>query len=364
MKEQTYRKRVEPVLGIIIVLFVFVVGPSAPHEAIMNHTINPSPYVTYCTDASYPWGCDMNENEKCIRGGERQVGRFLISAVLFFVFGVMLISMSLIVLSFYQSDRATVRNQRRQQPATTTISNTQEVLHVGDEALTSGIVHTAAAPADSIIAMDTRENLEEHKLTCKITSQALMYLAAFVLTYSFGILTFSKTGDDGRLVYGDIMSIQILRSIFAPLQGFFNMLIFLHHKVDNLRRAKRNESLPLLEALRSLFRKPEIAQDVFVSMISMVIRDRALREEEQQRQQQDEEEESDSSDDDEEKDAEGDLKRSPFATSTTTHNYCGVNFRRRGSLLYRSTSGNRSTSRREPLCNLDTIDEGGCKGEE
>eukprot|EP00979_Chaetoceros_neogracilis_P005739 scaffold1072_cov236-Chaetoceros_neogracile.AAC.2 len=99
-----------------------------------------------------------------------------------------------------------------------------------------------------------------------IGRQALMYIAAFLITWIFG---FAKvlcvvTGNDNT----ELLS--ALTMIFQPLQGFFNLIIFVYHKVQTLRRA--DDDLTVAEALEIVFLFPSRMEDrATVSNLNMVI---------------------------------------------------------------------------------------------
>jgi len=93
-----------------------------------------------------------------------------------------------------------------------------------------------------------------------ILIQALAYVAACVLTTTFTTL---------KLLGNQSVVIHVLRSTFSPLQGFFNLVIFLCHKVYNYRRVHPETSICNVIVL--LFRT-SVQEPVFVSRISIVER--------------------------------------------------------------------------------------------
>jgi len=94
----------------------------------------------------------------------------------------------------------------------------------------------------------------------------LMYIAAFFITWIFGFAEFvwEATGNDVT----ELLS--ALTMIFQPLQGFFNLIIFVYHKVQTLRRV--NADLTVAEALEKVFLFPSQMEDwATVSNLNMVI---------------------------------------------------------------------------------------------
>jgi hypothetical protein len=88
-----------------------------------------------------------------------------------------------------------------------------------------------------------------------ITRQALMYIAAFLITWVFGFVHFllRASGDYNKEV------LSVLTMIFQPLQGFFNLIIFAYHKVCMCLRS--DEDLTVGEAFGMVFLYPDEMED-------------------------------------------------------------------------------------------------------
>ena len=83
-----------------------------------------------------------------------------------------------------------------------------------------------------------------------ITQQALMYIAAFVVTWIFVIIPCFVSTEN-------YPALSVLRMVFQPLQGFWNMWIFLMHKVYQLRRCKPEEFKSLCHTLKFILFEPK-----------------------------------------------------------------------------------------------------------
>lgn len=89
-----------------------------------------------------------------------------------------------------------------------------------------------------------------------VAIQALMYIAAYLLTWTFLIFTFFTE---------DTIAVQFCKIVFQPLQGFFNMLSSLFTTISKK------------DALRVFIFVPQRTPDVIISSIAMM-HDNKLRE--------------------------------------------------------------------------------------
>merc|ERR1712150_39881 len=76
-------------------------------------------------------------------------------------------------------------------------------------------------------------------------NQALLYSLAFFLTFSFPIINAllyapTKEKEDTER---HVAALLILRSIFYPLQGFFNFIFYIRPGVNHIREIDPNKSL-------------------------------------------------------------------------------------------------------------------------
>jgi hypothetical protein len=222
MTEKTFRCYLEiPLYIVSLVIFI-----TLPSTALLNQKLlNPNPSYPIC-DASttYPLDCTKADNPEC--RGDGGSGAFvpLFYSTITLGFFTLVITMALIVHSFYRNAHS-LRKALNEKPSKE-IDAKYKALQYAQES--SGI----------------------------ITRQALMYIAAFLITWVFGfvhsVLSVSGNNNNKELL-------TVLRMIFQPLQGLFNLVIFAYHKVCvNLRS---DEDLTVGEAFRIVFLYPEEMED-------------------------------------------------------------------------------------------------------
>jgi len=214
--------------------------------------INPTPYESYCSIGSYPFDCnDRDDMEECIRGGgSNGVEQFRI--VFFFTMTTALVtlatSMLLIILTLYKSDRK-LKDAR---------SMMKE--HVTEDDSPCAAIMDSSESSKQGDEVHNQES--QHNMTKAITTQALMYLGAFLFTWIFTVLSFC--GEDLE----QNSWIQGFKLVFQPLQGFFNMLIFIYYKGYNIRRA--DEDVSVCEALMTIFTSPSTIPAERLSCVALV----------------------------------------------------------------------------------------------
>jgi len=232
MPENIFRRYLEIPLCIANTVISITV-PSA--TLIKEELLNPSPTDPYCVPNTYPVDCTKADNPECRGGGGRGAFNPMYLSVITLAFFTLIITMALVVHSFY-------RNERKLRKA---VKDNQ--IHEGDE---------------------TYQVLQRAQETSGIiTRQAVLYIAAFLITWIFGFVEFcfKETGDDTKNKF-----LPVLRMIFQPLQGFFNLIIFVYHKVQTLRRA--DDDLTVVEALEKVFLFPDQMEDkAAVSNLNIVI---------------------------------------------------------------------------------------------
>jgi hypothetical protein len=189
VREEVFRRFIEPVLYVISITGS-VIGPTV--LLLKADMFNPTVKFPFCGPAIYPLGCNTEDDPDC-RGtpsGERKFLLIFIFA-LTLQFGTLIITMGTIIYTFY------MREKRVKDKLKSSTETTDE-----DES-----IHKA------------RELEHAQKMTRIISKQALMYIGAFVITWIIPMFTAVEA-------IGALYFFQVLRMIFQPLQGFFNMLIF------------------------------------------------------------------------------------------------------------------------------------------
>ena len=169
---------------------------------------------------------------------------------------VLLVSMVLIVHTFYVNDKVLKRVMYRRtgslRPADTQNNSDESFVRASN---------SLRAHTSSMMRID-QQNLQSTRLMTKIvTQQASMYIIAFIITWVFVVVSF----------FQDNRGIGTLKCLFQPLQGFFNLIIFLYHKVFDFRRMNPNSNLTIYEALKTVVLKPRLFNNQdYISCMSVV----------------------------------------------------------------------------------------------
>ncbi len=214
MTEDAINRRVLPVMLGISTLYVCIFS----FLGLSHDYFNPRPYEPFCIVGPYPHNCLEDDNDvECIRGGNlpHSLENFfkftcLISGLLFLIF--IMSSMTVVVLTVFKTELAWRQNR------TSDFNNTRTALR-----------------------------------------QALMYIAAFVLTWIWLGIALISPGKP----FNDY-----LKMFFQPLQGFFNAAIFFASKMHILRKSKPN--LTRWQALKQMLMSPWTVPLMVVSQIDIL----------------------------------------------------------------------------------------------
>ena len=209
-------------------------------RALLNkQMMNPNPIQLLCSPSSYPFDCTKVENPDCRgEGGPDVFYNWLLTLISIAAF-MLFVTMALTIHSFN-------RNERKLRKALKDNKQIQE----DDQEL--------------------QDLLYAQKASGIITFQALLYIAAFVLTWIFCFVQALWLTDKIELSDQSARTISILRIIFKPLQGLFNLIIFVYHKVHTLRHA--DEGLTVSEAIAKIFLFPgEMEDQAVIANLNMVV---------------------------------------------------------------------------------------------
>ena len=255
MPEKVFRKWIEP----LCYLAFGGVSITIPLFFEKYDVINPTPFEPYCSLSYYPYRCEVYEDIDCIHGNLSGVpfthkSMFL---ALGSSFGILIISMFIIIYKFYRVDKS---RRVREKKASCAMRNESSVEITGEEEVAGNRDSPVPASADASAR-------KCYSLTKLATLQALMYISAYILTYIFTTLTIVETSPN-NFPFAEMKVIQVLKVIFQPFQGFFNMMIFVYHKMHQLRRA--DEDLRWWGALKILLVKPSRVPEIVISRIENV----------------------------------------------------------------------------------------------
>ena len=223
MQESKFKCYVEIPLYITALALVFGLSCAT---LIKQELLNPSPTDPFCVSFNYPVGCSVDDNPECRGGGGQDSYWAMYLGTMAAGSFTLLFTMSLIIHSFCRNERRLLKLVKNDQ--------------IQDE--------------------DEDENLIALKIaqeqTGIITRQALMYVAAFVVSWIFRFLEY--LWQEGAVDFTDqgLKWLFTLRMLFQPSQGFFNLMIFLYHKVYVLRTSC-DEDVSLVKAIGIIVVCPE-----------------------------------------------------------------------------------------------------------
>lgn len=247
--ESKIKRHMEPVLHFLSNLYAIYVGVSL----LFTEAYNPTPLDSWCTAMTLPWWCPRERDEE---GGtchlRTKSGAYTTRLV-------MVVGSALIFVITIACLILVIHGVYRQEKMLGTYTRTME----------------GAGREDSRIGVLKKDFF----FTKKITKEAGMYFFAFFSTNMFVILNLF-TGKQEYTEEGFPMpkltrgAMPIFHLTLRPLQGFFNLCIFIYHKYDSLRRAE--PEIPSKEIFARIFCKGDAEESEFIiSSLSIVKRERA-----------------------------------------------------------------------------------------
>lgn len=243
MDDKNFSIRVEPILFLLSLGISIGLTIGAFNK---GDIINPSPTDPFCVPYSYPMNCTKETNSDC--RGESESNRGSFDLVYRFTLGMsvctIVIVMGLLVDKFYRMKRKMERiinDKSKEEESQTSASSDQN--------------HEVLIQA-----------VEQYRI---VTFQAGLYITAFFLTYAFSAIEHIRVA----MGYEDwSASLGILRMIFQPLQGVFNLIIFVIQKLFAIRICDPDVGLD--EALRIIFFIPRVMDDqVLISNLDVMFLD-------------------------------------------------------------------------------------------
>jgi hypothetical protein len=216
--------------------YTMIIAILVPTFYLSTDFLNPTPYDGVCTISPYPESCDEDEWydwKKCTWGDDvlkdyytyKKVSVAIITLQCILV----LICMSMILWTSLRTKH-----------------------HVSD---TSNSITD-----DADLAINSNHDIGDSTDRNVLIYQALMYIGALFLTWILTcIAEFFKISS---------LSMDLANCILFPLQGFWNLLIFLYDKTYLIR--KGNKQISYWQATKMLITSPSKAPGVFLSNINVV----------------------------------------------------------------------------------------------
>ena len=251
------KKKVEPIGYTLSV----VIGLTSAVLALAFDMLNPTPYVPFCFAGSYPFDCLMDDEVECIAGKvsqkEETIFKIIYLSIIGCAFFAVLISMVLVILSVFKTRKRT-RNEDMQRQECNTGTASLERKYNED-----CVVPQINSPANAL-ALGNDRNLESTNSVMKV---ALMYIAAYLLTWKWSIIAVAAG------LFSDWGNIWVVldraKSILNPAQGLFNLLIFVYNKVHILRKGS-TEAMSFCEALIVVITKPKEVPEFLIPSLDII----------------------------------------------------------------------------------------------
>jgi len=204
---------------------------------MIQQNYNPSPRESWCGPTHYPFYCtafdEGSVRDTCaLRGDEAAAIAFLYSQV-FYDSALIIFLASMIMIAWF------VRKQDRLLKLYYKVYNRDRI--------------TSGNERRQIKSVETR-----HQISKVIYIQALAYVFAFLITQVSVLVGTVRT----RVGNNDWLKIYHL--VFLPLQGLFNLVIFLGHKVYNIRRI--NPDISIVKAIGIVFQDRTEPLFIFTQM--------------------------------------------------------------------------------------------------
>jgi hypothetical protein len=238
--EEMFQKRVEPILFSL----AFIVPMSLSLPLVIDDKFAPTPFDFVCTEVRYPYWCPIagidgdaicTPSPTYVRFKLSLLTLYLICATAIFV------SMFLVCQAVYAQER--------------TLELYMQNIH-GRRVVTSGKQDNKESEK-----MKTTELVRSETKT--VMFQALAYLGALLACQLFPLMCLLKILHTNEIY-------MYFHVVLRPLQGFFNFLVFMGHKVSNRRRS--DKEITRWQAFCQIFSNPKEEPTMFVGNISIVFK--------------------------------------------------------------------------------------------
>jgi hypothetical protein len=226
-KEHELHRRIEPLLHLVPLACAWgtaIAGYWMNLYAAANWICWIAPYPPDCKD-SYTFGADEGT---CVRGDNAWLYRwaFLYAEVWFAILYVTA-AMALIYYTVLRVERSTDKYRHLNNPSSSS--------------------RRRSLPKDSLSSIFRRRQKQRISLikrkrqqSKQVAHQALAYVGAFFLTWIFGTIArlMQQSKEDVSKSYRPLL---LLQTIFFPLQGFFNALVYLRPRFVQYREAHKKK---------------------------------------------------------------------------------------------------------------------------
>ena len=252
MKASNIKKYIEPCMYI----YTFAIAFFVPSIYLSKDLLNPNSYDTFCTIVANPESCDEDKWYVwglCTwsEGDFEEYSRYLY--ISFVVFGMQFL---LIVVGMSIILWTTFRNNREIKSLVMENANHEPY----NNSLPSGRDNEVE---EQVPGSKSTDSLRSLKYTRVLIFQALMYISSYKLTWVFNELSAIWSISNFNL--------DAINSVLFPLQGFWNLLIFLYDKTYLIRQHEENgHDISFWMAFKQILTSPSDTPTFVLSSISIV----------------------------------------------------------------------------------------------
>ena len=257
-------RRVEP----IMYTYTLLLSLFFPSIYLYNDLLHPNSYDNFCTIVPYPESCDEEkwyDWNYCTWSDGDLDDYFRYANIAVVVIG---LQFSLIVFGMSIILWTTYKNSREIKSALLLVQQQNRINrhHHQNDTFSPSVSNTNDISEEQRNEeIKSTNHLTDLRYTRVLITQALMYIGAFFLTWIFTLLS-------GAF---NIASFELdaINSVLFPLQGFWNLLIFLYDKTYLIRQRDRRSSstrISLWQAFKQILASPSDTPTFVVSNISTV----------------------------------------------------------------------------------------------
>jgi hypothetical protein len=239
--EETFQKRAEPILFSL----AFIIPLSLSLPLVVADLFAPTPFDFVCTEARYPYWCSNSGtvgDEVCTPSPTFQ--RFKLSLLTLYLSCaiVIFVSMFLVCRAVYTQERTLDLYMKN-----------VHARHRGDTRKQDGENDSGKIKTTLLFKSETKT----------VMFQALAYLCALFACQLFPLMCLLNILHTNEIY-------MYFHVVLRPLQGFFNFLVFMGHKVCNRRRS--NNEITRWKAFCEIFSNPKEEPTMFVGNIDIVFK--------------------------------------------------------------------------------------------
>jgi hypothetical protein len=224
MDDKTMRNKIEPYMMIVAIALAL----SGTIFFLVKDLINPSFFNSFCSIAPYSEDCnDVSSDEwyDCVSGNEAAMKPFERS--LNFTIVVIAVNVVLILVAMFLIIKTAFGNQKKSKDANEQISDTNSP--------SANDIFSSEDDSTSDNHEQQKFNTTDLKYSRVLILQALMYIMAFFLTWIFMVLSTLLESNTPTFM-------EISKAVLLPLQGFWNMIIFVYDKAYLVRQVDPSKS--------------------------------------------------------------------------------------------------------------------------